>query len=278
MPAPGGAWRDLPREPQARGGPAGLPDEPPPRPESAPRPDRAGRGPDLDGAPRGGGAPARCGQGGVPEAERLDLLISCLSNRGDQEGVAKALDAGLAASPDHPGLNLRRGPARPDRGAGRPRPRPARPGPRRRPVQRPGVLPTLAGPRPARPAEEAERDRARFQGLNRDLAEMSTLNDEADRKPEDPDVRYRIGTLCERLGKRDLAATWYSAALACDPDHAGALAALPALRRAGGRIPVSHSGLGASRGGLSFALRRMVNGRSLIRSEGWPGQLVGAVR
>ena len=78
---------------------------------------------------------------------------------------------------------------------------------------------------------------------------MSALNDEADRRPEDPDVRYRIGTLCERLGKRDLAATWYSAALACDPNHAGAHAALQALKRAGGRIPVSHSGLGPRRVG-----------------------------
>ncbi|MEJ7639988.1 MAG: hypothetical protein WKF75_18950 [Singulisphaera sp.] len=97
--------------------------------------------------------------------------------------------------------------------------------------------------------EESELDRVHYQELNRDLAEMSALNDEADRRPEDPDVRYRIGSLCERLGKRDLAATWYSAALACDPGHAGARAALQALRRAGGRVPASRSRLGPRRAG-----------------------------
>ncbi len=180
-------------------------------------------------------------RGGVPEAERIDLLIPCLSNRGDQEGLEKALDAGLAASPDHPGLNLRRSQldlveGRFDQALGRlDRVLAADPYNAQAYYQRSLALGRLGR------GEEAGRDRDQIQELNRDLAEMSALNDEADRRPEDPDVRYRIAALCERLGKWDLAATWYSAALACDPGHAGARAALQALKRAGGRAPASRS-------------------------------------
>ena len=72
-------------------------------------------------------------------------------------------------------------------------------------------------------AKEAEGDLARANELNHALAEMSTLNDQADRNTADPDVRYRIGELCTRLGKEELAASWYRSALACDPGHTGAL-------------------------------------------------------
>jgi Flp pilus assembly protein TadD len=78
--------------------------------------------------------------------------------------------------------------------------------------------------------EEARRDMARADELNKGLAEMSELNRQAERAPHDADVRYRLGRLCVELGKPELAASWYRAALACDPRHAAARFGLKALR------------------------------------------------
>jgi hypothetical protein len=69
---------------------------------------------------------------------------------------------------------------------------------------------------------------------------MSALNEQAERAPHDADVRCRLGRLCVDLGKPELAASWYRAALACDPKHAEARLGLNALRptsRAGGSRP-----------------------------------------
>ena len=60
---------------------------------------------------------------------------------------------------------------------------------------------------------------------------MSDLNDQAARAPDDPEVRLRLGQLCESLGKPELAASWYRAALACDPRSAEARAALADIQR-----------------------------------------------
>src|SRR5262249_48211525 len=55
--------------------------------------------------------------GGIPEADRLDMLAGCAEARGDPARQPVLVDAGLAAAPDHPGLNSRR--ARIDRDDGR---------------------------------------------------------------------------------------------------------------------------------------------------------------
>ncbi|MCA1686778.1 MAG: hypothetical protein LC745_12585, partial [Planctomycetia bacterium] len=155
-----------------------------------------------------------------------------------REGVDRTLDAGLAASPDHPGLNLLR--AKVDLDGGRVEQAAARldrvlaadPYNTQAYHQRALALRRLGR------RDEADRDAARVTELNRDLAEMSALDGEADRNPEDPEVRCRIGALCARLGKFDLAASWFNAALACDPHHTGAREALLALKRgAAARAP-----------------------------------------
>jgi tetratricopeptide (TPR) repeat protein len=56
--------------------------------------------------------------------------------------------------------------------------------------------------------------------------EFTDLHEEAARKPDDADVRCRIGALARQLDKPDLARLWFRAALAIQPDHAGARAAL----------------------------------------------------
>ena len=84
-------------------------------------------------------------------------------------------------------------------------------------------------------ADEADRDNARAAELKQAVVTMSRLNAEAADHPTDADVRIRIGHICESLGKPELAASWYRAALACDPRSADALAALRALAPGRGR-------------------------------------------
>jgi tetratricopeptide (TPR) repeat protein len=52
------------------------------------------------------------------------------------------------------------------------------------------------------------------------------LNETASQKPIDPEVRYQLGVLARKLGKKELAAVWFRAALALAPYHAAARAAL----------------------------------------------------
>jgi Flp pilus assembly protein TadD len=65
--------------------------------------------------------------------------------------------------------------------------------------------------------------------LKQAVEHMSALNAEAAARPTDPAVRCQLGRLCERLGKVELAASWYRAALACDPDNQEAADALAIL-------------------------------------------------
>jgi tetratricopeptide (TPR) repeat protein len=168
-------------------------------------------------------------RGGVPEGDRLDLLARCLRVRLDRDQLGAMLDAALAADPGHPGLLAQR--ALVDQSEGRPAEAVARldraltadPYNAQWTYQRGRALHRLGR------AKEAARDLARAAELNGHLAEMSDLNGRAARDPADPDVRQRIGDLCLRLGKSEMAASWYYAALACDPRHPGARAGLAAL-------------------------------------------------
>src|SRR5262249_55556393 len=81
-------------------------------------------------------------------------------------------------------------------------------------------------------AAEAEGDAARAAELNQGIAEMWAWTGQAERAPHDAGVRSALGRLCAELGKPELAASWYRAALACDPKHAAAKAGLSALRTA----------------------------------------------
>jgi tetratricopeptide (TPR) repeat protein len=191
---------------------------------------------DLAGAERELGA---C-RGHVPEARRAELLGECLLLRGDLAGHRAAVEAGLAAAPDQPGLLAQR--AQIDLIDGRPAEAlerldravasdPYRP----ETIYRRGLVLRQLGR-----TEAAEHDIARATELKQGLAEMSALNQEAERDPHDADVRFRLGRLCVALGKPELAASWYRAALACDPRHVAArfgLNALRAPRRVGGLRP-----------------------------------------
>jgi tetratricopeptide (TPR) repeat protein len=78
---------------------------------------------------------------------------------------------------------------------------------------------------------EAKRDLARAAELNALTAEMDRLNREAGRNRDDPEIRYQLGRVCVSLGRPELGASWYLAALACDPRHPGATLGLKALGR-----------------------------------------------
>jgi tetratricopeptide (TPR) repeat protein len=62
---------------------------------------------------------------------------------------------------------------------------------------------------------DAAKVRQRHEQVRDDLATMTTLNREADAQPWDPTVRWKLADVCDRLGKRDLAAMWRQSAAAC---------------------------------------------------------------
>lgn len=162
----------------------------------------------------------------VPEPDRAALLAECLRLSG-REGEARSLvSTALSEAPDHAGLNAAM--AQLDLSAGRPADALAR-------------LDRALAADPHRDGwlyargmalrrlgrdDEARRDLEAAEALKADLAEMSALNDEASLHPDDPEVRHRIGLICIRLGKPELAASWFRAALACDPGHAPSRAEL----------------------------------------------------
>jgi tetratricopeptide (TPR) repeat protein len=191
---------------------------------------------------------ARC-LGAVPEADRATLLARCRAARGDLNGQRTILDAALADAPEHPGLLGQR--AALDMAEGQPQRALERldraiavdPFHPQRIYQR-GLAHRAVGN-----AEAAARDLERAAELNRDLARMSELNQQAAGAPTNPEVRYEIGQLCERLGQRDLARTWYRAAIACDPRHAGARQALSELNRRPRPVPTPLGDTASSRDG-----------------------------
>lgn len=160
-----------------------------------------------------------------------DLLAQCRKQRDDLAGWRTAVEDGLARSPDHPGLLTQR--AQMDLVAGHAAEalqrldRALRADPYRAQTffERGTALRKLGR------TDEANRDFHRAAELNREMAEMSQLNEEAAQAPDDAQVRYRLGQLCVALGKHELAASWYRAALACNPNHSGARLALDSLGR-----------------------------------------------
>lgn len=181
---------------------------------------------DLPGAER---ELAAC-KGRVAEPPRAELLAECRRLLGDTPGHRAAVEAGLAASPGHPGLLAQR--ARIDMAEGHiaealeslNRAIGSDPYRAETIYQRGVVLRQLGED------ARAEQDFARATLINKNIAELSALNDQAAREPADADVRYRLGLLCVALGKPELAASWYRAALACDPKHPAARIGLNALR------------------------------------------------
>jgi tetratricopeptide (TPR) repeat protein len=171
-------------------------------------------------------------RGGVPEPDRRALLLHCrLQASGDTERFRDLLDVSLREFPDHPGLLSYR--ARVDLTEGRiaealdgfNRVLAANPFHAQAFYQR-----GLANRRLGK-SSEAMRDLARAAELNNLVAEMDRLNREAGKNPDDPEIRSQLGRICVVVGKPELAASWYVAALACDPHHPGAKFGLKALGR-----------------------------------------------
>jgi tetratricopeptide (TPR) repeat protein len=185
-------------------------------------------------------------RGGVPESDRRALLLACLEFADDRERFRAVLDASIAEFPDHPGLIAFR--ARVDLTEGRitqalegfNRVLAANPFRAQAFYQR-----GLANRRLGRTAA-AERDLARSAELNTLTAEMDRLNRETGKNLDDPEIRYQLGRVCVLLGKPELGASWYVAALACDPHHPGARLGLKTLGREdliqhpSRRLPTSH--------------------------------------
>ena len=165
----------------------------------------------------------------IPRSEWSDLMSQIAWGKGDLERCRAIVEAGLKDAPTHPGLLARRGQIAQSQGRfpeaveWYDRAIAAEPYNPQWYYMRGVALRKLGR------ADEADRDAARVAELKRAVAGMSRLNAEASDNPTDPDVRVRIGRLCESLGKPELAASWYRAALACDPQSAEALAALQPL-------------------------------------------------
>jgi tetratricopeptide (TPR) repeat protein len=181
---------------------------------------------DVAGAKR----PLEACRGRVAEAPRLDLVAQCCRLTGDRQGQRDALDAGLALAPDHPGLLTQRAEidlvdGHPDEALRRLDRALAADPFRSETVYQRGLAHRILGQTAA-----AARDFARAAELNRLFLAMSDLNARAAQDPHDADVRDQLGRLCVELGKPELAASWYRAALACDPRHTRARLGLAALR------------------------------------------------
>lgn len=168
-------------------------------------------------------------RGRVAEARRAALRAECFRLKGDRNGVRSAVDEGLTSSPDNPDLLTRR--AQLDVSEGHfeaalerlNRAVVADPHRAETLYQRGLVLRRLGRD------EEGLRDLEHARAVNRLTSTMSALNDEAARNPTDAEVRHKLGNVCAELGKIDMAASWYRAALACDPHHAAARLGLNAL-------------------------------------------------
>lgn len=90
--------------------------------------------------------------------------------------------------------------------------------------------------------EEAEMHSKRADELQQLWARFSDLQIDAINQPTNADVRHEIAMLAEQLGKKELAQTWFQAALAIEPSHAQALAGLTKIEQEGGERdrPSSH--------------------------------------
>jgi tetratricopeptide (TPR) repeat protein len=189
------------------------------------------------GDPAGARRQLEACRGQVAEAARRDLIGQCCRMVGDGPAQRAAVDAGLAVEPDHAGLLTQRAgidlaDGHPDQAVERlNRALTADPYRADAAYQRGLALRVLGR------HSESARDFARAAELNRLVITMSDLNKKAAQDPRDADVRDQLGRLCVELGKPELAASWYRAALACDPKHTGARLGLAALRAPTGRQP-----------------------------------------
>jgi tetratricopeptide (TPR) repeat protein len=173
---------------------------------------------------------AEC-RGAVPEPDRRTLVVHCLEFVDEPERFRALLATSVTEFPDHPGLlsfqariDLMEG--RIDQAADRlSRVLAVDPFHAQAYYQR-----GLANRRLGKVAE-AESDLAHAAELHALTAEMDRLNREAGINPEDPETLYQLGRVSALLGKRELAASWYVASLACDPGHAGSRLALKMLGR-----------------------------------------------
>lgn len=168
-------------------------------------------------------------EGRVPRSRRAAALAECQFLQGELEPMRQTLEAGLAADPEN--LDLLVQTARLDAAEGRRQAALRRldrvlelnPYHAESLYQRALILRGLGRDR------ESRVDLDRSEALKLGLARMSSLNDQAASNPQDPEVRYQLGKLCVDLGKPELAASWYRAALACDPGHRGSRLELEAL-------------------------------------------------
>ena len=174
----------------------------------------------------------------ILKSEWSDLMSQIAWGKGDRERCRAIVEAGLKDAPTHAGLLARRGQIARSQGHLTEAVEWYDRAVAAEPYNPQWFYLRGVALRPLGRADEADRDSARVAELKRAVASMSRLNAEASDNPTDPGVRVRIGRLCETLGKPDLAASWYRAALACDPQSGEALAALqPLLSRRVGPVP-----------------------------------------
>ncbi|MEW4566285.1 tetratricopeptide repeat protein [Tautonia sp. JC769] len=169
-------------------------------------------------------------RGWVDESDRLVLLARSLYEVGDRAGARQHLEEGLGADPGDAAMLAERARIDLAEGAIVAAVEALDSALAREPVNADWFYLRSQANRRLGETEQADRDLARSQELTEVRTTISDLIRAADRAPGQAEVRYRLGTLCLELNDSKMAAAWFQAALACDPNHDAARQGLLSLQ------------------------------------------------
>jgi tetratricopeptide (TPR) repeat protein len=79
--------------------------------------------------------------------------------------------------------------------------------------------------------QRAEEEVKVYQELRDLMTRFTKLHRQAINEPANVEIRYQLGTVAAKLGKPDLARSWFRAVLALQPDHTGARKELESMTR-----------------------------------------------
>ncbi|MBS0201451.1 MAG: tetratricopeptide repeat protein [Planctomycetes bacterium] len=162
----------------------------------------------------------------------LTLEAECFNSTGDVEQSQARLRAALAVDPKYFPAKLMQGKVLLDEGKSDEAEKVLKEAVQLEPQNSQAHFQLSQALRRSEKITEADEELQKMQSIQAIHREFSDLHEDADARPGDVEVRYRIGDLAQKLGKPKLAILWYRAALSIDPNHAKSRAALQELSAA----------------------------------------------